>query len=684
MKRWKIALIVSLVLGLICLTSCGRKKAAAPKVGVLFANFDTESDDSCNWGEYICTLLHSKIPYAPNQLMFVPNLFRTDAVWNRMYPYMGKKDISMSDKIYLARLYNINNILRGKVTKKGTTLSFEGDIYDYAKSKSLSTISVQGSINDPGDFMNRLSLEVLNKMKVSLTPENNKYLARNVTGNSTAFAMGAQLFDNDDTNDESLVNQILSQDKDFWYVRNLWVFSGASTQQESMQRIEQNLRDFPDSVYLKTRALLYLERVGSDNPRMVSWADEILKDNPLNMEALGFKAEALMWEKKHEDAIKVAETMVQTYPNCWFSHDIRRYVFAEIASRAQDGRYIKDMSRADRETMSKANAEDTKESRIAYEMNPRDPYAISKMVDPSWDDEENEKYFSKVTAIDPGYFEVYERMWVCYIPGYSNQPYKCRQVIAEGVRLNPDRYKFAHLALYNIWWHTEVYPGTPDISIYAADSITIKKAAQCVVDVWKKNLQPAAAADCFRDIKMLDRVGEVAKAWELLEILPRDQKYFQDMAYHEVLTYQCMMAHRLQKYDKVHEYGELALQSGACNVCAANVYYTYSLVDFHNNDKTAAFANMEKALASDPNDAFIKAEYAYYAAQYNYNLDVALKYIREAIKERPSSARNYGILARLYYSKNDKKQAVLHIKEALSRDADNEWLRQVKAKIDKM
>ena len=150
---------------------------------------------------------------------------------------------------------------------------------------------------------------------------------------------------------------------------------------------------------------------------------------------------------------------------------------------------------------------------------------------------------------------------------------------------------------------------------------------------------------------------------------------------HEYYLNKARVAQGIGNHERELYYADKCLSSGACNVCGPYALLLKGHLCIVDKKFPEAFSNFQKAIDINPEMRDCYSEYAFWAGQYDYNVDKGIEYINKAIAIEPENPRFYGILSRLYLSKKDKANAMKYIDKAIMMKPTDDWFPKVKQKI---
>jgi len=134
--------------------------------------------------------------------------------------------------------------------------------------------------------------------------------------------------------------------------------------------------------------------------------------------------------------------------------------------------------------------------------------------------------------------------------------------------------------------------------------------------------------------------------------------------------------HQMKEYDKaIAAYQELIEAVDSTDVTTKAEILT-GIGDAYSElgDSTSTIAHYILALEIDPHNAGALNNYAYYLAQHGKDLDHAEAMAALAVKLDPDNANFIDTYAWVYFAKKDYTKALLYIKSAVEKDADNHLL----------
>jgi tetratricopeptide (TPR) repeat protein len=693
-KNWLYCCLVGWMLLLIMGCSVnrwsGNAKAQAPQrhlKSLYLEDFETDSDDKLSWGPYCARILNEKLAFAPDEILYIP-YYPMVAFEKYIIPEnLQDKNHKAIDKTqYLARIYGTDNILQGKIVKKGKMLSFVGKITSLSSNKTIKDINLSGNLSNPSAFFNQLANEVLTTLQVPLSSEQKAYLARNNTGNEKAFQLGIEAYSTPDgSNPKAMERYALAMkaDPEFLFVKNGHAYRHTLVDYEAgLAELNQLMKDYPQyySPYL------YCLNSIEENPDMAYWsiqvATKLLMKNPENMAALYELSVARCNQNQFDEADKNATRMLELYPDCWQAHLIAGFSYHARAMAARDGRYYSEMNKDEKKVFAEYLDKAMDEMKLTAEMNPYSPNALGnlmgELLDNGCNQRDIEKTFTKATTLNPHYYFVWDRMQWLYSPGYMNEPEKQQQLLAEGVRLNPENISFLLGYLDMFEWYQYNHPGSPDIKLFSHDTQTLELIWSDLQQYSKK--YPEDYGSLSKAAHAYLEKGDLDKAWYFYTLVP-DDAYAIQKNIHEFFLRKSQTAKSLHKYPEAIQYADKCLQAKPCSVCAANALVVKGIIAIVNKDIPGGFKYLEEALQKDSKSITPRTEFAYYSGQYDYKIDKGMECIQSVLKEKPDNARAYAILARLYYSKKDKTNALKNVDEALYRDSHDPWFPALKTKI---
>ncbi len=697
--KWvRVGLIVWILLSLVgCSKGVNGKIFKVPKTpqrhlkSLYLENFTTQADDDLSWGPYCTRILHEKLEFAPNEILYIP-FYPLVAYEKSLAPNILEDNApsgNLDKTRYLAKIYGVDNILQGKIIKKGDSLRFEGELINLSSNKILQKFNLSGNLNNPSGFFNQFSQEVLNRLQVPLSPEQKEYLSRNNTGNGKAFKVGVEAYSLpgvENIKSMELYAKAIEKDPEFLFVK----YGHAVRQleldyKEGLAEMDRLMINYPQYYSPFLYNLYKREWNGEDANASIQIAFKILRSNPENMVALSDLVFARINQQQFDESDKVAQNMMNLYPDCWYSHLIAGYSAEQRARSVRKGRYYNEMNPQEEKIYRTYSSEALSKMRQCVKMNPYSPRSLGNLIGELLGYcghlSEIESSFTKATTMNPHYYFVYDQIQWVYAPGYTHQPEKQQKLLAEGIRLNPDNPDFSLGYLYMFSWYQEVHPDSSDIKLYSRDT-------QTLANIWTSLSQ--YPKDYPRDFQIFDRAanlyqikGDTEKAWYFYTLIPDNAEAVRKNL-HEFYLRKAQTAKKLQKYPLAFEYADKCLQASPCRFCETKAILIKGFVAFTQKDTKKGFQNLEMALEHDGEDLYSLSEFAYYSGQYDYKVDKGIECIQKAINGDPEDARYYAILARLYYSKKDKAQALKYINEALWRDTKDPWFLAVKEKIKLM
>jgi predicted Zn-dependent protease len=642
---------------------------------LLVLGFATQSDDGLLWGPYCSRILQEKIQFAPEEIVSIP-------APNMIYGFYQlarvprEKYMTANEEMenYLAGAYNIDQILTGTVTVKDDSISFNGFIRSKKSKGKPIPVTMSGSLSKPSDFINQLGLEVLSKLKITLTDSQKEYIKKSNTGTPEAFKLAAQAFTKPATEDKeaiALYGKVMNMDSTF-------IFGAMGATERVIDDDPLHDINFADYVRLKhpespsfTILELYsLENSDNEENRIFHLSQDVLKNNPENLYVNACLAFSQAKLKHYDQAETTARKLMAMYPGSWYSHYAYQHVAESRAFDARNGNFYNQMNKQQMKDFDHYFEVALEEAEVCAKLHPKSPFVwsmlISDLLENGYSREKIEDVFSNATTINPHYKPSWESLLWCYRPGYSDDPEKGSRLIAEAMRLNPEDPDFACFVLDNLQWYIYNHHEDEANKYFISDTTTVNIAMNCLVSYGKAHPENDKyllnAASYLSYARMRD------KAWVFYQMLKDPPESIKDNP-HDYYRFKAWAANAVKENAKAAHYADLCLASQPCNNCASDAYLIKAMDIFIRSQDEQGFQYMEKAIQLSPENTFAKSQYARYAGLARKHIDEGLVQVNAAMQAEPDDAWNYAYQARLYLCKKDKVKALKSINEALYRDS---------------
>jgi len=650
--------------------------------------FATESDDNLYWGAYCSRLLSEKITFAPNEILFIPpsnliNGFYETAQVPREQYMAASEDLEN----YLSNAYGIDKVLSGKITVKGDSITFKGNIRSRSGKENLVNVDVNGSLSNPSDFINRLGLDVLAKLNISLDQAHKDNLNKSNSGAPEAFKLAAQAFSKpltEDTQAIELYGKAMSMDSTFRFAAvgacERVIDNDPLHADKFLDYVRQQHPDISSLAILEMDYLL--DKNDKSEGKVYHLAEEFLKENPENCQVMGFAVYSQGRLEHPDEAEKMSEKLLAAYPESFYSHSVHQWILQRRGLAARGGNYYTDLNRGQKKDFGRYLSLALEESKICAEKHPRSPHSWSSLMDDMMEtgaaDSELEDVFCKATTANPHDEYPWTVMVWNYRPGYSDKPEKVGELTAEGMRLNPYNKEFALLVLKNLQWYYSQHHDAAANRYLASDTATIDRAVNCLVAYGKEH--PDDEKTLMDATYYLTHSRLYVKAWPLYQLL-KDPPELVKASPHDYYRTKACAASLANDTKAAVRYADLCLASNPCNHCASDSYLIKAQDIFSRGYDEQGFKYLEKAIESLPDGWFLRAQYAHYAGMANRHIDEGMGQIKLAIQNEPNNAWNYSHQARLFACKKDKINGLKAIDKAISLNSREPEFEKIKKEI---
>ncbi len=654
---------------------------------LLVLGFGTQSEDGLLWGPYCSRILQDKIQFAPHEIISIPSPNLIDGFYKTsQYPREKYMDTNEEMEGYFSQAYGIDPILTGKIIQKGDTIRFLGAIrFQSGKDKPI-PVEVDGSVSNPSEFMTRLALAVLIELKVPLNDTQKEYLNKANSGSAEAFKLGAQAFTKSSFEDKQaldLYSKAMSMDSTF-------IFAALGACERMIQNDPRHALNFiedvrmqhPENPSFSILEMYYLGIQNSDTTKMLQLAQEVLKDNPENCMGMAYTIYGQGKLNHLDEAEKMSEKFLETYPENWYAHSLHQWILQRRGLQARGGNYSDQMTRQQKYEFVRYLRLALEESILCVKLHPRSlqrwGVLMEDLMETGGSDADIERAFSRATTINPHQCYPWTVILWNYRPGYSNQPERVRDLMAEAMRLNPDDHEFALLVLKNIDWYIYNKFSAEAHRYLISDTTTLNSAIHCMMEYAKAN--PDDEKTLLDVINYLEHAHLKGKPWEFYKLMkdPPDQLKHKPSMYYQ---FKARAAFDANEPKAAVHYADLCLASSPSSGDASNAYMIKALEIFSRSPDEQGFQYLSKAIQIEPRNLFAYKTYAKYAGEANQHVSEGFGYIQKAIQADSQNAWNYAFQAKLYACKKDKVNGMKSIDEAIRRDPKVPEFQKIKNEI---